>query len=52
MELIQKKCKNCNDYVVSQDGGATWVHGIINNGRPWLTPINSLCLKPEGQIDG
>lgn len=52
MELIQKKCENCDDSVVSQDGGITWVHGIISDGRLWLTPINSLCLKPEGQIDG
>lgn len=48
MKFIQKKCKNCDDSAISQDGGTTWVHGIIANGRPWLTPINSLCISSEG----
>lgn len=52
MKLIQKKCKNCEYQVTSQDGGVTWIHGIIADGRLWLIPINSLCLNPQGQIDG
>lgn len=49
MKLIQDKCKNCGDSVISQDNGISWVHGIIVQNRPWLTPINSLCRSPKGQ---
>lgn len=48
MKLIQKKYKNCSDSVISQDGGITWIHGIIVDNRLWITPINSLCINPEG----
>lgn len=49
MILIQGKCKNCGDSVISQDNGVSWVHGIIVQNRPLLTPINSLCRSPKGQ---
>lgn len=52
IKLIKSKCKNCDDSVITQNNGKDWEHGLIlENGKPWLTPINSLCKHPEGQID-